>query len=34
MGCYLLIGGLVLLLALVGVLVVTYGSEYKVLKAL
>ena len=34
MGCYLLIGGLVLLLALVGVLVVTYGPEYKVLKAL
>nr|YP_010042719.1 NADH dehydrogenase subunit 6 [Pentaceraster mammillatus]QPC56366.1 NADH dehydrogenase subunit 6 [Pentaceraster mammillatus]WRK21217.1 NADH dehydrogenase subunit 6 [Pentaceraster mammillatus] len=34
MGWYLLLGGYVLLVALVGALVVTYGSDYSVLKAL
>nr|YP_010042742.1 NADH dehydrogenase subunit 6 [Protoreaster nodosus]QPC56379.1 NADH dehydrogenase subunit 6 [Protoreaster nodosus] len=34
MGWYLLVGGYVLLVALIGALVVTYGSDYSVLKAL
>jgi len=34
MGWYLVVGGYVLLIALIVALVITYGSDYRILKAL